>query len=107
LRTSNTQWWALPTLLSLVAKNSSGLTKTTLLINHDEQGNLLGRAIAQSSFHHFADYNWDVDLGAPSFVSEAPGEGMKQNPQALQDIQAYVRNLAFWLTPTETVPSAK
>jgi hypothetical protein len=73
----------------------------------DEQGNLLGRGIAESSFHHFADYNWDVDLGAPSFVSEPPGEGMKQNPQALQDIQAYVRNAALWLTPSETVLSAK
>jgi hypothetical protein len=65
----------------------------------DEQGNLLGRAIAQSSFHHFADYNWDVDMGSPSFVSEPTGDGMKQNPQALEDIQAYVRNAALWLTP--------
>ncbi|AFY32580.1 hypothetical protein [Calothrix sp. PCC 7507] len=64
----------------------------------DEEGNILGRAIAQSSFHHFADYNWDTDLGSPSFVSEPPGEGMKQNQQALEDIQAYVRNAALWLT---------
>ncbi len=65
----------------------------------DETGNILGRAIAQSSFHHFADYNWNTNLSAPSFVSEPPGVGMKQNPQALEDIQAYVRNAALWLAP--------
>ncbi|MHC0067613.1 hypothetical protein ACWATR_32750 [Nostoc sp. UIC 10890] len=68
----------------------------------DEQGNILGRAIAESSFHHFADYNWDVDMGAPSFVTEPPGDGMKQNPQALEHIKAYVRNLALWLAPTSS-----
>ena len=31
-----------------------------------------GRAIAQSTFHHFADYNWDPRRGSPDFVSEAP-----------------------------------
>ena len=63
----------------------------------DEEGNLLGRAVAESSFHHFVDYNWDPDKGCPSFVAEAPGDGYKRNPQALEDIKAYVRNLAVWL----------
>ena len=31
-----------------------------------------GRAIAESTFHHFADYNWDPRRGSPDFVSEAP-----------------------------------
>src|SRR4029077_3179629 len=35
-------------------------------------GRPMGRAIAESTFHHFADYNWDLDRGAPSFVTEAP-----------------------------------
>lgn len=56
-----------------------------------------GRAIAQSTFHHFADYNWDTGAGCPSFVSEAPGDGMAANPAALQDIQRYVINAAHWL----------
>lgn len=56
-----------------------------------------GRAIAQSTFHHFVDYNWDVAAGCPSFVSEAPGEGMRHFPAALQSTQRYVRNVAFWL----------
>lgn len=65
----------------------------------DDQGRLLGRVVAQSTFHHFADYNWDVGQGCPSFVTEPPGDGMQENPQALSDIHAYVRNLAQWLSP--------
>jgi hypothetical protein len=65
----------------------------------DEQGNQLGRVVAQSTFHHFVDYNWDIEKGCPSFVEETPGKGMKENPQALADIKTYVRNLALWLAP--------
>lgn len=60
----------------------------------DAQG---GRAIAQSTFHHFADYNWDLSRGSPSFVSETPGEGMAREPQALRDTHRYVLNIAAWL----------
>ena len=63
----------------------------------DTHGNQLGRGIAESSFHHFADYNWDTDMGCPSFLVEPPGDGYKQNPQALQDIKRYVSNVARWL----------
>jgi len=56
-----------------------------------------GRAIAQSTFHHFADYNWDVRAGSPSFVAEAAGEGMINNPQAMTDTRRYALNLARWL----------
>jgi len=63
----------------------------------DDHGNRLGRGIAESSFHHFVDYNWNTDLGCPSFLEEAPGDGYKQNPRALADIKAYVRNAAVWL----------
>jgi hypothetical protein len=65
----------------------------------DEHGNQLGRAVAESTFHHFVDYNWDIDKGCPSFVDEAPGDGMKKNPRALEDIKTYVRNLVLWLAP--------
>jgi len=57
----------------------------------------LGRAIAQSTFHHFADYNWDPRSGCPGFVSEPPGSGMVTHPAALADIQRYVLNAAHWL----------
>lgn len=63
----------------------------------DKQGNKLGRGIAESSFHHFADYNWNPDLGSPSFVEEQPGDGYKRNPSALADIKTYVGNAASWL----------
>jgi hypothetical protein len=63
----------------------------------DGDGNTLGRALAHSSFHHFVDYNWDISSGCPSFVDEPPGEGMANNPQALHDIQTYVKNAALWL----------
>ena len=56
-----------------------------------------GPAIAESSFHHFVDYNWDVARGAPSFVTEAPGVGIANEPQALLDTHRYVLNLALWL----------
>jgi hypothetical protein len=63
----------------------------------DNHGNQLGRGIAESSFHHFVDYNWDTDMGCPSFLAEPPGDGYKRNPQALEDIKIYVGNAARWL----------
>ena len=63
----------------------------------DDHGNRLGRGIAQSSFHHFVDYNWDTEMGCPSFLTEPPGDRYKRNPQALQDIKTYVGNAARWL----------
>jgi len=56
-----------------------------------------GRAIAQSTFHHFADYNWDPRVGAPSFVDEPPGEGILLKSEAMADTHRYVRNIALWL----------
>jgi hypothetical protein len=56
-----------------------------------------GRAIAQSTFHHFADYNWNPAAGSPSFVTEPAGDGMSRFPEALRTTRQYVRNAAFWL----------
>jgi hypothetical protein len=67
----------------------------------DEHGDFLGRAVAESSFHHFVDYNWDVKKGRPSFVTERPGDGVEKDPARLDDIKAYVRNLALWLAPAK------
>jgi hypothetical protein len=63
----------------------------------DDHGNRLGRMVAQSTFHHFVDYNWDTAKGCPSFVEEPPSNGMQENPQAMNDIHAYVKNVAVWL----------
>ncbi len=39
-----------------------------------------GHAGAESTFHHFADYNWDITTGAPSFVSEPAGTQIANRP---------------------------
>jgi hypothetical protein len=63
----------------------------------DRHGNTLGRAVAESSFHHFVDYNWDTSTGCPSFVAEPPGDHISRGPERLEDVKTYVRNLALWL----------
>ena len=56
-----------------------------------------GPAIAESTFHHFADYNLDPAMGCPSFVTEAPGDGFRRDPSALAETYRYYENLARWL----------
>jgi hypothetical protein len=63
----------------------------------DDRGNELGRAIAESSFHHLVDYNWDTSKGCPSFLAEPPGDQIKREPKKLDDVKTYVRNVAGWL----------
>ncbi len=63
----------------------------------DEHGNTLGRVVAESTFHHFCDYNWDTSMGCPSFVTEPPSDRIIKSSRALNDIQTYVRNIAVWL----------
>ena len=66
----------------------------------DAHGNKLGRAIAESSFHHLVDYNWDTAKGCPSFLAEPPGDQIKNEPEKLADVKAYVTNVARWLAPS-------
>jgi hypothetical protein len=63
----------------------------------DGHGNRLGRAIAESSFHHFVDYNWDISKGCPSFLEEPPGDEIRTDPARLTDMKTYVQNLSVWL----------
>lgn len=65
----------------------------------DDHGNTLGRGVAESSFHHLVDYNWDISKGCPSFLVEPPGDQIRREPQKLEDIKTYVSNLARWLAP--------
>lgn len=64
----------------------------------DTHGNLCGRAIAESSFHHLVDYNWNIDSGCPPFLEEPPGDEYKREPEKLNDIKQYVANAAAWLS---------
>lgn len=61
-----------------------------------------GPAIAQSTFHHFADYNWDPNRGSPDFVTEAPVYVLANTPHAMASVHRYVRNVALWLAGQPT-----
>jgi hypothetical protein len=56
-----------------------------------------GRVLADSSFHHFADYNWNPQAGCPSFVTEPCGGALPANPEAAAQTRRYARNIAEWL----------
>lgn len=60
-------------------------------------GRPMGRVVACSTFHHFADMNWDTDLGAPSFVTDRPGHEIARDPSRLAIFKDYVHNIARWL----------
>jgi hypothetical protein len=60
-------------------------------------GHVMGRAVAESTFHHFADMNWDIDRGAPSFVTDRPGNEIKEDPLRLKVFMDYVHNVVRWL----------
>jgi hypothetical protein len=62
-----------------------------------ERSDTAGPAIAESTFHHFADYNWDPRSGSPDFVSEAPVYNLPNTPRAMASVHRYVRNVALWL----------
>ena len=62
-------------------------------------GRPMGRALAASTFHHFANYNWDLGCGAPTFVTEPEGTQIKADPSRLAAFKDYVRNIATWLHP--------
>ena len=68
-----------------------------LAVAFDREGSR-GRAVADSSFHHFLDYNFDPSCGCPSYITEPTGCGMQDNPEAMEDARAYIRNLASWLS---------
>jgi hypothetical protein len=83
----------------VIARGKSKVTGTIFNIAVAfEPGEHGGPGIAQSTFHHFADYNWDPSSGCPSFVSEPPGDGLKRVPEALADTHRYALNIAAWLS---------
>lgn len=56
-----------------------------------------GPALAESTFHHFADYNWDPRTGSPDFVTEPPVHELPNDSRAMASVHCYVRNVAQWL----------
>jgi hypothetical protein len=96
----NTQARVIATGQSLVSSRTFNLA-VAFEREKDEQGHLLGRAVAESTFHHFCDYNWDVNQGCPSFVDEPPGNTMQTEPRAILDLKTYLQNLVLWLAPMQ------
>ncbi|MHA6202932.1 hypothetical protein ACXU4B_00740 [Dyella soli] len=93
----------------VIAKGRSKLSGTEFNIAVAfEPSSAGGPAIAQSTFHHFADYNWNPSMGAPSFVTEAPGDALAHAPEAQRSVERYVRNVALWLAgrPVDTPTAA-
>ncbi len=81
---------------------ATGVSKTTgvpfnLAVAFEPEAGGAGPAVAQSTFHHFADYNWNPNDGCPSFVSEAPVDRILTDPRGIEATHRYVRNLAVWL----------
>src|SRR5262249_7121416 len=60
-------------------------------------GNGPGRAVVDSSFHHFADYNLDPRLGWPSFVTEPSSSRIWNSARPLGDAKTYMETIARWL----------
>lgn len=75
----------------------SGRTFNSIVAFDPDPAEGRGRAVAHSSFHHFADYNWDPRIGCPSFVTDSEGDRVLSDTSALDDIHAYVSNLTLWL----------
>ena len=67
----------------------------------------MGRAVACSTFHHFADMNWAIDMVAPSFVTDAPSHEMERDPERLEIFRGYVHNIADWLVAGREVASQR
>lgn len=74
---------------------TTGRVFNLAVVFESERGN--GRALAESTFHHFTDYNWDPARGAPSFVTEPVGNALGRDPIAMADVHRYARNIALWL----------
>jgi len=83
----------------VIANGTSRVTgrQFAIAVAFEPQAGGAGPAVAGSTFHHFADYNWEPELGAPSFVTEPAGRGLAKNPEARRSTERYVSNLALWL----------
>ena len=86
-----------PTARVIATGHSRVTGRSFNLIVAFEPSSAGGPAVAESTFHHFVDYNWDIRAGAPSFVTDRPGNALGGFPQALRQTKHYVRNLALWL----------
>jgi hypothetical protein len=89
-------------LARVVAQGRSAVSGRTfnLAVCRERGSHGSGRVVACSTFHHFADMNWDVDAGAPSFVTDVPGDEIRRDPSRLTVFKDFVGNITRWLAPT-------
>ena len=55
-----------------------------------------GMVLHHSTFHHFADYNIDIRLGAPDFVLDPPTKQIEDSPELLADLRAYIQSVVHY-----------
>ncbi|MBO9711431.1 hypothetical protein [Sphingomonas sp.] len=89
----------------VVAQGRSQVTGRpfNLVVAVDEPGK--GRVVAEGSFHHLCDYNWNPAMGCPSFVSEAPGRAILDDAEAAGDAREYAAAVARWLAGAHQDPA--
>lgn len=90
------------TFARVIATGTSTVTGRPFNLSVEVEGEpfddgVMGRAVVVSTFHHFADLNWDTERGAPSFVTDEPGDEIKRDPARMEIFKDYVRNIARWL----------
>ncbi len=87
-------------VIAMATSTVSGRSFNVAITIEGEPGNngdAYGRAIAVSTFHHFADMNWDANIDGPAFVTEPRGKGLLEDPARLEIFKDYIRNVARWL----------
>lgn len=72
---------------------TSGREQITAIIDEYEDR---GMVLHHSTFHHFADYNQDVNFGAPDFVLDPPSGQIADSPELLDDLKGYVRSVVHY-----------
>jgi hypothetical protein len=76
----------------VIALGKSSTTRRPFNLAIAFERNGTGRAVVDSSFHHFADYNLDPKKGCPSFVTEPCSYRILENEQAAADARLYAQN---------------
>jgi hypothetical protein len=94
--------WAVPVVRGTSARSGRPFELAVCIDGEpDDDGRALGRVVACSTFHHFADMNWDPAADAPTFVTEPRSDEISRDPARLAVFMDYVHNIARWLSGAE------
>ena len=70
-------------------------------------GRLLGRAVACSTFHHFADMNWDVRAARRRSSRSRRATEIERDPARFVIFKDYVGNIGRWLANAPATAAAR